>query len=209
MLRLLITAGPTREHIDPVRFLSNASTGRMGVAIATAAAARGHDVHLVVGPVDIPVPEGVHVHRVISAVDMLEACLQLFPECHAAVMTAAVCDYRPAKRETRKLPKHERGLTLALEPTPDICARLGAVKEHRVVVGFALEDHDHRAHAEEKLRRKNCDAIVLNTPENIAADQGRVEVLRAQGGWSLPLEGSKGMIAESLVSLLEDLVSTR
>lgn len=204
-LRILITAGPTREHLDPVRFLSNASTGRLGLELAGAAAQRGHRVRLVLGPVELDVPPGVEVTRVISADDMLRACRDHFAECHAAIMAAAVCDYRPARREPRKLPKHERPLTLALEPTPDICAALGREKQHRVVVGFALEDHDHRAHAEEKLRRKHCDAIVLNSPENIAAAVGRVEIFRAEGDWSEPIVGTKAEIARALVSLVEAL----
>ena len=205
-LRILITAGPTREPLDPVRFLSNASSGRMGLAVANAAARRGHRACLILGPVELDVPAGVEVTRVTTAEEMLEASRRAFVECHAAVMTAAVCDYRPARREPRKLPKHQRSLSLPLEPTPDICATLGREKNHRVVVGFALEDHDHHAHAEEKLRRKHCDAIVLNTPENIAAPAGRVEVFRADSGWLPPIAGTKAEIAEALIQLVESLV---
>lgn len=208
-MHLLITAGPTREHLDSVRFLSNPSSGRFGYAIAEAAAARGHRVSLVSGPVDLPEPPGVDVIRVISAHAMFRAATALFDECQAAIMAAAVCDFRPAKRYDHKLPKGRRPRSITLVPTEDICAHLGHIKADRVVVGFSLEDHDHQRHAEEKLKRKNCDAIVLNNLGNIGADAGEVQVLSAKGGWASPIHGAKKEMAGAIVAMTESLVASK
>ena len=204
-MRILITAGPTREFFDTVRFISNPSSGRMGYAIAEEAARRGHDVKLVSGPVELTVPRGVDVVHVVSAQEMFEACDVLFDECHAAVMTAAVCDYRPTRRLARKLKKQHRVRPIQLQPTEDICAHLGRIKGHRVVVGFAMEDHDHHAHAETKLRRKHCDAIVLNGIDNVGAHDATVEIVRAGAGWSPPQSGTKQQIAGVVLDLVASL----
>lgn len=208
-MNLLLTAGPTREHLDSVRFLSNPSSGRFGYAIAEEGARRGYRVLLVSGPVELPDPPGVDVIRVVSAHAMYRAATALFAECQAAILAAAVCDFRPAKREDRKIPKGRRSRTLVLVPTEDIAAYLGRIKADRVVVGFALEDHDHQRHAEDKLRRKNCDAIVLNTPANIGADEGEIQILRAEGGWQTPLRGTKKQMAAAIVDATEQLVAQR
>lgn len=208
-MHLLITAGPTREHLDSVRFLSNPSSGRFGYAIAAEAAQRGHRVLLVSGPVDLPDPPGVDVIRVVSAHAMYRAANALFAECQAAIMAAAVCDFRPAKRYDHKMPKGKRSRTLVLVPTEDIAAHLGRIKDDRVVVGFALEDHDHHLHAEGKLRRKNCDAIVLNSLSNIGTDEGEVQFLLAQGGWRTPIHGTKKQMAAAIVEMTEALVAER
>ena len=208
-MRFLVTAGPTREHIDTVRFISNASSGRMGYALASEAAWRGHEVVLISGPVELADPCGVEVVRVVSAKEMFDAAVERFAECHAAIMVAAVADFRPVARERTKLSKGEQSLVLTLEPTEDICGHLGHLKAHRVVVGFALEDHDHHAHAEAKLRRKGCDAIVLNRVETAGADWAEVEILRADTGWSAPLRGSKREIAAAVITLTETLVTGR
>lgn len=208
-MHLLITAGPTREHLDSVRFLSNPSSGRFGYAIATEAARRGHRVLLVSGPVELPDPPGVDVVRVVSAHAMDRAATALFAECQAAIMAAAVCDFRPAKRDDQKIPKGKRSRTLVLVPTEDIAAHLGRIKDDRVVVGFALEDHDHQRHAEEKLQRKNCDAIILNSLSNIGTDEGEVRFLLAQGGWQPPIRGTKQEMAGAIVEMTENLVALR
>ncbi len=205
-MNLLITAGPTREYLDTVRFLSNASTGRMGYAIAAEAARRGHQVVLVSGPVDITPPDGVELVRVVSAAEMLAASVAAFERADAAVMTAAVCDYRPVRRAGTKLPKAAQAVSVELEPTTDICAHLGAIKGSRVVVGFAMEDHDHHAHAEEKLRRKHCDAIVLNDVATAGASGGTIEIFRADGGWDAARAGTKAQLAVAVVDLAENLV---
>jgi phosphopantothenoylcysteine decarboxylase/phosphopantothenate--cysteine ligase len=208
-MNLLLTAGPTREYFDSVRFLSNASTGRMGYAIAAEAVRRGHHVILVSGPVDITPPEGVELIRVVSASEMLAAAARGFDRADAAIMAAAVCDYRPATREATKMPKALSGLSLSLEPTADICAHLGAIKGTRVMVGFAMEDHDHHAHAEGKLRRKHCDAIILNDVSTAGAESGSIEIFRSAGGWSGRHSGTKAALAAAIVDLVEGLVSPR
>ena len=205
-MRILVTAGPTREYFDSVRFISNPSSGKMGFAIAAEAAARGHDVILVSGPVAIADPSHVQVVHVVSAEEMFDAAVSAFEECHVAVMTAAVCDYRPSRRLDHKLKKENRVRPIQLRPTRDICAHLGRTKGNRVVVGFAMEDHDHRANAETKLHRKRCDAIVLNGIENVAGDDAEIKILRADGGWQASIGGSKVVLAEAIVSLVENLL---
>jgi phosphopantothenoylcysteine decarboxylase/phosphopantothenate--cysteine ligase len=208
-MRLLITAGPTREFFDTVRFISNPSTGKMGYALAEAALERGHQVVLVSGPVQLPDPPGAEVIRVVSAAHMAGVCKGLWLGCDAGILTAAVCDYRPSRALDHKLKKKAADRRITLVPTEDIAAALGRTKEHRPLIGFAMEDHDHHAHAEAKLKRKRCDAIVLNGPENVAADTAVVEILTAGGGWSPPFRGSKRRIAERIVKLVESLASTR
>ncbi len=204
-MKLLVTAGPTREFFDSVRYISNASTGRMGYAIAQAGARRGHQVVLVSGPVEIAAPQGVQLIHVTSAAEMLSACEAEFENCHAAIMAAAVCDYRPIARSDHKLKKDNRLLAIELEPTEDICARLGAIKSRRVVIGFALEDHNEAANAEAKLKRKNCDAIVLNGLGNIGAEMGSVRILLASAGWQPPVSGDKTALADHIVDCAESL----
>lgn len=208
-MRMLITAGPTREFFDTVRFISNPSSGKMGYALAAAAIQRGHEVSLVSGPVSIEPPKGIEPIEVVSAHEMFEACVALFGDCQAAVMTAAVCDYRPVRTLGHKLQKRHRDRPITLKPTRDICAHLGSIKEGRVVIGFAMEDHDHKAHAQAKLIRKRCDAIVLNGPDNVGGDQASVEILTADGGWSRPISGSKVRIAERIVRLTEQLCAVK
>ncbi len=205
MMRILVNAGPTREHIDTVRYISNASSGRMGYAIAARAAELGHTVTLVAGPVGLAPPRGVHHIEVVSAAEMFDACVRAFADCDAAVLTAAVCDYRPAVRHEQKLKKQAVPLTLALEPTPDIAAHLGAAKGSRVVVAFALEDHDAQAHAERKLREKQADAIILNSPDNIGGDHAGISILTADGQWSPTIEGTKDEVAAEILRLVGQL----
>lgn len=204
-MRILITAGPTREYFDTVRFISNPSSGKMGYAIAASAVQRGHEVVLVSGPVSLSRPHGVTVKSVTSAGEMLAAATSEFEACDAAIMTAAVCDYRPTRRLDHKLKKQNRLRPIQLQPTTDICALLGRQKAHRVVIGFAMEDHDEHAHAEGKLRRKRCDAIVLNGIDNVGGDHATIEILRANGGWSRPIRGAKSEIADRVVRLTEEL----
>jgi phosphopantothenoylcysteine decarboxylase/phosphopantothenate--cysteine ligase len=206
-MRILITAGPTREHLDSVRFLSNPSSGKLGFAIASAARARDHEVVLISGPVLLAPPDGVEFVPVVSAAEMLDAAQRAFPSCEAAVMVAAVCDYRPVQRAAQKLPKQRAGISIELEPTEDICATLGAAKQPgQVVVGFALEDHDHHAHAEAKLRRKHCDAIVLNDTRTLEADAATIEIYQADGTWLPPFSGRKDEVAGAVVALVERLL---
>lgn len=206
-MRILITAGPTREYFDTVRFLSNPSSGKMGYALARAAVRRGHDVVLVSGPVALRPPRGARLIRVTTAAEMAAAGKQAFTRVDAAIMTAAVCDYRPAARVMHKLKKASRPLHVRLEPTEDIAASLGRRKGRRLLIGFAMEDHHHRRFAAEKLARKRCDAIVLNGPGNIGADRAEVEILVAGHDWIGPWRGSKLSIATRIIRLTEQLGS--
>ena len=159
---VLITAGPTREYLDPVRFLSNPSSGRMGYAVAEAARDRGAEVVLVSGPTALPDPWGVEVVRVESALEMRKALLDRYPWAQAVVMAAAVADYRPAETLKDKEPKAEAEKLLRLVPNPDILRELGERKEGRVLVGFAMETREGLERARGKLARKNLDLIALN-----------------------------------------------
>ncbi len=169
-LRVLVTAGPTVEDLDAVRFLSNRSSGRMGFAVAREAALRGARVTLVSGPVDLPGPPGVEVVRVRSAAQMADAVLERFPSVDVVVKAAAVSDYRPVAPVTGKLKKSARPLSVELEPTMDILARLGAQKTRQFLVGFAAESDGLLEYAREKLQRKNLDLVVAN--DISAADSG-------------------------------------
>ena len=181
-MKLLVTAGPTREFLDDVRFLSNASTGRMGCAIAQAAADAGAQVTLVCGPISGPLPACDTLVPVTSAEEMRRAVLAGAADADAVIMAAAVADYRPAGRVPGKMRKDEAGLTLPLERTPDILAELGAQKGRRVLVGFALEaGDDARESALRKLREKRLDLIVLNRPAAMGAERASVELLDASG----------------------------
>lgn len=204
-LKILITAGPTREYLDSVRFISNASSGRMGYAIARAAARRGHLVTLVSGPVELRSPSGVRVMAVTSAADMARAAKRAFRTADAAILVAAVSDYRPIRRVLRKRAKSRRGLTIRLVPTDDIAETLGRVKGRRVTIGFALEDHAGRAHAEDKLRRKRFDAILLNRPSNIGSELAAFEYLVSGGRWVKWEAAPKRVVAQRVIRQLETL----
>jgi len=204
-MQILVTAGPTREYFDSVRFISNPSSGKMGYAIAAEAAGRDHDVVLVSGPVELPEPEGVRMVHVVSAREMFESVTSLFAQCHCLVMTAAVCDYRPSKRQPHKLKKRGQVRAIHLQPTEDILTHVGKVKGDRVVIGFAMEDHDHHKNAESKLRRKRCDAIVLNDLGNVGTESGTIEVLQAGQGWLEPTSGTKAQLAVTIVDIAESL----
>lgn len=184
-LRVLITAGPTREHLDPVRFLSNPSSGRMGYALAEEATVRGARVTLVSGPTALEGPEGVEIERVTSADEMLAACRRRFAGCDVLVAVAAVADLRPVRRHRQKLRKESIGLTLELEPTPDIVATLAAEKGGRFVVGFAAETTDLLESATAKMKRKQLDLIVANDVSDptlgFASMDNRVVVLAPDG----------------------------
>ncbi len=163
--KILVTAGPTYEPIDPVRFIGNRSSGKMGFAIANAAAQRGADVTLISGPVALGTPKNVFRIDVETAEQMYEAAIKQAKKCDAIIMSAAVADYTPKKPAANKIKKNEstQGLTLELQPTADILRGLGVKKNGTVLVGFALETQDELKNAKDKLRRKNLDFIVLNS----------------------------------------------
>lgn len=160
-IRCLITAGPTREHLDPVRYFSNGSSGKMGYALAEAARARGWSVDLVSGPVALEAPE-VRVHRVVSAAEMLRETERLFDQCDVLVMCAAVADFRPVQTSPGKMKKHRDRFSIEMEPTVDIARTLGAAKKKQVLVGFAAETEELEERAQRKLVEKNMDWIVAN-----------------------------------------------
>lgn len=185
--KVLVTAGPTYENLDPVRFIGNYSSGKMGFAIASELASRGARVALVSGPTSLPTPSG-EIKRidVVSAREMLDACLKEFGDCDAAVMSAAVADYRPTECSDRKIKREKTGdITLELVRNPDIAAELGAVKGNRLLVGFALETDNEEANAKGKMERKNLDMIVLNSLRDPEAgfnkDSNKITILKRDG----------------------------
>ena len=184
-LRVLVTAGGTREAIDPVRYIGNRSSGKMGYAIAEAAAARGAEVTLISGPVALPVPSGVKRIAVESARQMREAVLQAFPDTDIVIKAAAVADYRPETAEVQKIKKAANSLTLVLTKNPDILAELGQLKQSQFLVGFAAETQELVAHATEKLRKKNLDMLVANdvtvSGAGFEADTNIVKILTPDG----------------------------
>jgi phosphopantothenoylcysteine decarboxylase/phosphopantothenate--cysteine ligase len=205
-VKLLVNAGPTREFLDSVRFISNASSGKMGFAISVAAAARGHDVILVSGPVSLPDPPGVTVTHVTTAAEMARACKTAFRQCRAAVLTAAVSDYRPQRHVAHKMAKKCEPRTITLVPTEDIAASLGRAKRPgQILIGFALEDRQPRRNARAKLERKNLDAILLNDPGNIGGDLAVFHLLVRNGRWQSWPRARKTVIARKIVRLAETL----
>jgi phosphopantothenoylcysteine decarboxylase / phosphopantothenate---cysteine ligase len=160
--KILITAGPSREPLDPVRFISNRSSGKMGYALARAALRRGAEVALVSGPTGIEPPTGARLISVTTAAEMRKAVLAEFAACTAVIMAAAVADYRPERASSKKIKRGTDPLDLRLEPNPDILKELGAMKDRKFLVGFAAETEDVTANAKTKLRAKNLDIIVAN-----------------------------------------------
>lgn len=202
----VVTAGATIEAIDPVRFLSNHSSGKMGYAIAGELARRGAAVTLVSGRTALDCPPGVERVDVLSAAEMYDATVAAFARADGAVLCAAVADYTPAEVADRKLTKGEGDLTLVLKRTRDIAAALGASKGGRLLVGFALETHDETAHARAKLARKNLDFIVLNSLRDAGAgfrgDTNKVSFIDAAGCEELPLL-SKREVAARIADKIE------
>ena len=204
MAHILLTSGPTRQYLDPVRYLTNASSGRMGRALAEAALARGHQVTIVSGPVAIDYPAAASVHRVISTEELLEACQRLFPQCDGAIGAAAPCDYRPRKVAEHKLSKTGEPLMLELIETPDVMATLGATKRpDQWLVGFALETDDQRFRALTKLEKKSCDLIVLNSPTAIDALDNQVEVYDQSGSVVASVGGTKEAVARAILRAIQ------
>lgn len=205
-MRILITAGPTREHLDDVRFLSNASSGRMGFALADACVAAGHTPTLILGPVDLAPPAGVAVVAVTSAEEMKEAVLAALPHHDALIMAAAVADYRPARRIIGKPRRSEGTPSLELEPTPDI---LHTAKAHAPsgfkLVGFALEAGNVGVGARAKLEAKGVHLIVGDGPSAIGANVTTVEIHGRAGLVERMVERSKRDIADAILRHLAAL----
>jgi phosphopantothenoylcysteine decarboxylase/phosphopantothenate--cysteine ligase len=202
--RILITSGPTRQFIDPVRYLTNASSGRMGRALAEAALALGHEVVVVSGPVDVEYPPQARVVPVVSTEDMLAASAREFETCHGLIGAAAPCDYRPVRVESHKIAKTGQPIDLHLTETDDVVATLGAKKGRRWVVGFALETEDHRLRALAKLEKKFCDLMVSNGPQAISSLDNEVEVLTPTGEVLASISGTKETVAHQILAIIEE-----
>ena len=209
--KILITAGPTYEKIDPVRFIGNYSSGKMGFAIAAECARRGADVTLLAGPVSLPTPHpSIKRIDVESAREMCDAAVEQFPLCDAAILSAAVADYRPAVQATSKIKRTGDGMSIELEANPDIAATLGKSKrDEQRLVGFALETNDAEDNARLKLKKKNLDFIVLNSLEDKGAgfscDTNKVTIIDAKGKSEYPLK-SKADVAKDVVAHLSRLL---
>lgn len=184
--KILITAGPTYEKIDPVRFIGNYSSGKMGFALAEECAKRGAEVTLIAGPVALSCSSGIHRVNVESCQEMYNASIEAFPLQDAAILCAAVADFKPAMTADRKIKRGEDGLRLQLEPTQDIAASLGKMKQERQrLVAFALETDHEESNAESKLKKKNADFVVLNSTRNkgttFRTDDNQIIIVSPQG----------------------------
>ena len=201
--RILITAGPTYEKLDPVRFIGNYSSGKMGIALAKECVAQGAEVELVLGPCSQPLPHStlLHTTHVESAQDMYDAATSLFPSCTAGIMCAAVADFTPNTCAEEKIKREGDQLVLRLNPTKDIAAAVGSMKTNgQRLCGFALETHDAMQHAQEKLQRKNLDMIVMNSLQDQGAgfkvDTNKVTIIMPDSSESLPLQSKKDVAKE-------------
>ena len=201
--RILITAGPTYEKLDPVRFIGNYSSGKMGIALAKECVAQGAEVELVLGPCSQPLPHStlLHTTHVESAQDMYDAATSLFPSCTAGIMCAAVADFTPDTCAEEKIKREGDQLVLRLNPTKDIAAAVGSMKTNgQRLCGFALETHDAMQHAQEKLQRKNLDMIVMNSLQDQGAgfkvDTNKVTIIMPDSSESLPLQSKKDVAKE-------------
>ena len=186
--RVLITAGPTREYIDPFRFISNPASGKMGVACGRAAVREGWDVTLIIGPSTIEIPDNIKSVRVISAREMRAEVLKRYPRADAVIMAAAVADYRPQKEYSRKLKKGEENFSLPLVKNPDILAELGRRKDGRLLIGFSAETDNDLDKAREKLISKNLDLIIFNNISSpgsgFEADTNEIVLIRRDGSFN-------------------------
>ncbi len=206
--KIMITAGPTYEKIDPVRFIGNYSSGKMGYALAECCARRGADVVLISGPVSQKTSHpSIRRVDVESAEEMYRSALKEFPSCTAAILAAAVADFTPETAAEEKIRREGDELTLKLKPTQDIAAMLGKMKEDgQTLVGFALETHHEKEHAQEKLRRKNLDFIVLNSLRDEGAgfrhDTNKITILTSMEEYTFPLK-SKEEVAMDIIDQLE------
>jgi len=211
--RILVTAGPTQEPIDPVRFVSNRSSGKMGYAIARAAWRRGAEVRLVSGPCALAAPVGVERVSTVSAAEMLDATSRNFPWCTALVMAAAIADFRPARPAAHKVKKNDAGLTLQMEGVPDEMPRIAAKKGDRILVGFAAETEDLETNALDKLKRKRLDLIVANdvTQEGagFSVDTNIVSLINAHGRTERFPMMSKDEVADLILDRVAAIRSER
>ena len=204
-MRFLITAGPTREPIDLVRYISNRSSGKMGYAIAEAALAAGNEVTLISGPVNLDRPRGAHFISIVTSDEMHDAVHRHLRDCDVLVMCGAVADYKPAKVSAQKIKKGDEGLSLELVPTRDILASLPKGDRRFLVVGFAAETNDLEENALKKLRVKNCDIIVANdvsrADSGMESDANEVTIFFRNGETETIPHAPKKIIACALVKI--------
>ncbi len=202
--RILITSGPTREHLDPVRYLSNASSGQMGRCLAAAAIDSGYEVIVVSGPVDVDYPAQATVISVETTQQMLDAVVEQWDQCVGIIAAAAPCDFRPASPSDSKIKRNgDEPLSISLVANPDILKTVGDSKQsHQWSIGFALETENGIENAVAKLKRKNCDLIVLNSPTAINAASSEVKIIGSDGAVVLEANGSKTEIAASILKLM-------
>ena len=203
-LRFLITAGPTREFFDPIRYISNRSSGKMGYAIAAACRKISPHVTLVTGPVTLPEPAGVKCVPVTTAAEMAREVFRRYAKTDVVIMAAAVCDYRPRRVASKKLKKTRQRLVLELEPTTDILLELGKRKRRQILIGFAAETDELERHALDKLRRKRLDLIVANDASAFDADTNCVTLFFADGRVERLPEMSKWKVARQLLQRILD-----
>jgi phosphopantothenoylcysteine decarboxylase/phosphopantothenate--cysteine ligase len=209
-VRFVVTAGPTREAIDPVRFISNRSSGKMGYAIAEAALARGNEVTLISGPASIAAPRGMQLVSITTSDELYDAVHRAVRACDVLVMCAAVSDYKPAAPAKRKMKKRKTPFALKLIPTRDVLASLPKKNRRYLVVGFAAETHDLKINAQKKLRRKNCDLIVANDVSRrdagMESDENEVIIFFRNGESQKIWRTSKKNIARELVKIISKML---
>jgi phosphopantothenoylcysteine decarboxylase/phosphopantothenate--cysteine ligase len=207
-VRFLVTAGPTREAIDPVRYISNRSSGKMGYAIAEAAIEAGHDVTLISGPANLQPPHGARLMSILTSDEMHDAVHRHLRDCDVLVMCAAVADYKPAKPSAQKIKKRDETFSLELAPTRDILASLPQDRQF-LVVGFAAETQNLKDNAQNKLRQKNCDIVVANdvSHSNIGMerDENEVTVFFKNGQEKKFSRAPKQNLARELVKIFENV----
>ena len=205
-MKFVVTAGPTREPLDPVRYLSNRSSGKMGYAIAAAALEAKHEVILISGPVALAPPSGAELLRVTTSEEMFRSAAAHFSHCDVFVMCAAVCDYKPTQYESQKTKKQPRPFSLALEPTRDILSSLTNSPHDCLVVGFAAETKELTEHAQRKLREKNCDLIVANdvgrADIGMDADDNELVIFSKQGEPEKLSRAKKTELARALLKII-------
>jgi len=205
MATILLTAGPTRAYVDDVRYLTNASSGRMARALAQAALARGHAVTIVSGPVPVRYPAGARVIPVVTTAEMLEASLAQLPGCDGVIAAAAPCDFEPVRRRQGKIPRQGQGLKLDLRPTPDVIATLARrERPGQWFVAFALEPGADPQRACAKITAKRCDLIVVNDVTALESDVNAVAVYDAEHRHVGSKQASKRAVAGWLIRLIED-----
>lgn len=204
-MHFLITAGGTREYIDPVRFISNASTGKMGYALARAALAAGHKVTLITAPLSLRPPAKAKLVNVETSAEMFQAVKKHFDKCHCLIMAAAVSDYTPVRPSKTKIKKTAAELTLKFKPTIDILKWAAKNKKNQVVAGFALEDKALRTRALKKLTEKNLDMIIANSTAAIGAETSTVHIKTPSSKWTRLGPAPKSTIAKKIIALIRNM----